>query len=116
MKDNHQTLVDIIHERLNDTKFNNKKFYTSVGKNIEYGLHDGCPIGEVDNIAIRHGKRKTYVLLFEVKTGPHKRGYAHKQLDREESYLHHKKYGKDFKIYEFYIRGHKYNYSIERLK
>lgn len=102
----HSTLVNIIDKRLRNNTFRNKRFYNSIAKNVEYGFYNGCVTGEIDNFAVKHGRKHTYILFFEDKSSPYKNHQAKKQLTREEQYLHSKKYGENFRIWKFIVTGY----------
>lgn len=112
--DKHDTLVDKIHERLVTGKYDN------ILKQMDYGVHQSGngPIGEIDNAAIRRGKNRTYLLLFEIKSYNKKklRKKAYEQLFKEESYIYNN-VEDNIKVYKFYVYGKRFdgydnNYSV----
>ncbi len=128
-EEKHNGICDRLDKRLKDKKDSDgNRYYFSIGKTLEYGLNSNTKncLGEIDNIAIRHGKNnKTYVLLFEDKyKGSLKLcKKARHQLDREEHHLEKiiKSSGMNhynIKVFKFVVHGyHNGNgYKIRRYK
>jgi len=109
----HKKLVDYVNERLNsNTGKYGLGFYHIINYEQEF-LCGGKTLMEVDNYAIRIGKRKNYLLLFEDKSSDKNRDKAMSQLEREcENYdhildRHHVPASSPIKVFKFYVHDYK---------